>query len=608
MKDKLKKNSILRKINITNSIVITTACIIIFLCFLFVNYRMMVGNEKQMIENSMRNSVITLDDKLKDMSRVSLVCYSDSRIQEILKEYGEYDQISKVEAENYLSSFYTSMITIRNDIAGVYLFTMDDLIYYSDHTISSVNRQYDIKQFLQDVGNRYENRNGEPVQLISQEPIPFIRYKSGDSSAGYLYMIYPVKAFSPNEKIGYIMLSISRNKIEDIINAYMKENSRYWLLDETGQVILGDGVPDAYVMAQADGEGDEISHLQRLFGNAAIVSSGDSQYSRMRLVTATSLEDIHARYGNIIKVMVILLTVMNLFVIAVQSLLMKERLSPLQMLASSMQRFSEDKIYTRIPVKNRDEVGRLTQSFNYMMDVIETLIEQEYKHKEMLQQAEINQQKMSMLYLKNQINPHFLYNTLDMIRIKAQLNGDKEVADIIMQLVEFYRLNVKADKQIVTVRHEVLLLKKYMNIMLYRYPSLQFSCEIQEELMDVQIPNFLIQPLVENSLLHGLKNVRYEGMVSVSIVQRPEDAGRIRIVVRDNGVGMSGEDVERMNKTLERITENSEESVTDRIGIENIQKRLRMYYPGVGNIRYEKNQGRGISVYVTLLRKIQIPQ
>ena len=113
---------------------------------------------------------------------------------------------------------------------------------------------------------------------------------------------------------------------------------------------------------------------------------------------------------------------------------------------------------------------------------------------------------------------------------------------------------------------------------------------------------------MENSLLHGLKNARYEGLISVSISQIKEAPAKIQIVVSDNGVGMSEEEVERMNKILRGITENSKENVTDRIGIENIQKRLQIYYPNVGNIRYAKNLTGGVSVYVTLMRKIEITQ
>ena len=110
--------------------------------------------------------------------------------------------------------------------------------------------------------------------------------------------------------------------------------------------------------------------------------------------------------------------------------------------------------------------------------------------------AELTEQKMSMLYLKSQVNPHFLYNTLDTIRIQAQLNGDKEVADLLMRLVDFFRLSVKVDRPMVTLDDELELLEAYMKLMCYRYPELQCSYDIDPDLGGVQVPNFILQPIV----------------------------------------------------------------------------------------------------------------
>ena len=120
--------------------------------------------------------------------------------------------------------------------------------------------------------------------------------------------------------------------------------------------------------------------------------------------------------------------------------------------------------------------------------------------------AELTEQKMSMLYLKSQVNPHFLYNTLDTIRIQAQLNNDKPVADLLMRLVDFFRLSVKVDRQMVALDDELELLEAYMELMCYRYPELSCDYDIDPDLGGVLVPNFILQPIVENSLLHGLKN------------------------------------------------------------------------------------------------------
>ncbi|WP_420315036.1 sensor histidine kinase [Coprococcus hominis (ex Arizal et al. 2022)] len=109
-----------------------------------------------------------------------------------------------------------------------------------------------------------------------------------------------------------------------------------------------------------------------------------------------------------------------------------------------------------------------------------------------------------MLYLKSQVNPHFLYNTLDTIRIQAELDGDKKVAKLLMRLVDFFRLSVKVDRSMVTLDDELELVEAYMELMCYRYPELFCDYDIDPDLGAVQVPNFILQPLVENSLLHGM--------------------------------------------------------------------------------------------------------
>ena len=160
--------------------------------------------------------------------------------------------------------------------------------------------------------------------------------------------------------------------------------------------------------------------------------------------------------------------------------------------------------------------------------------------------AELNEQKMSMLYLKSQVNPHFLYNTLDTIRIQAQLNGDKKVADLLMKLVDFFRISVKVDRQMVTLDDELDLLEAYMELMCYRYPKLNCRYDIDPDLGGAEVPNFILQPIVENALFHGLKNKGYVGNIWISAKKTIQG---MEISVKDNGSGFEqgkGTDIEQM--------------------------------------------------------------
>ena len=210
--------------------------------------------------------------------------------------------------------------------------------------------------------------------------------------------------------------------------------------------------------------------------------------------------------------------------------------------------------------------------------------------------AELTQQKMSMLYLKSQVNPHFLYNTLDTIRIQAQLNGDKTTADLLMRLSDFFRLSIKADKQMTALENETELSDAYMELMCCRYPELEYNCDIDPDLDDALVPNFILQPIIENSLLHGLKNKGYRGIVTVSAKKSYQNC--IEIEVADTGSGF-GEGVK--NKIDEMLTHyDKEKPKTESIGILNVQKRIKLLCGKEFGLSYTENTDGGVTAHIRL--------
>ena len=212
--------------------------------------------------------------------------------------------------------------------------------------------------------------------------------------------------------------------------------------------------------------------------------------------------------------------------------------------------------------------------------------------------SELMEQKMSMLYLKSQVNPHFLYNTLDTIRIQAQLNGDTKVADLLMRLVDFFRLSVKVDRPMVTLDDEMELLEAYTELMCYRYPELCCEYDIDPDLGGAQVPNFILQPIVENSLLHGLKNKGYRGRVTIS-AQRVGD-GEIEICVRDTGGGFSSDVKAGIDEMLHSYAKQPPKLSGNSIGILNVQKRVKLLCGREYGLSYTENEAGGVTAHILL--------
>ena len=215
--------------------------------------------------------------------------------------------------------------------------------------------------------------------------------------------------------------------------------------------------------------------------------------------------------------------------------------------------------------------------------------------------AELTEQKMGMLYLKSQVNPHFLYNTLDTIRIQAQLNGDRKVADLLMRLVDFFRLSVKVNQQIVALDDELELLEAYMELMCYRYPELQCEYDIDPDLGGMKVPNFILQPIVENSLLHGLKNRGYRGRVRISAQRLPEN--RMEILVSDTGSGFEEGKKAAIDQMLLTYAKQPARLEGNSIGILNVQKRIKLLCGREYGLSYTENPTGGVTAHLLLPMK-----
>ena len=212
--------------------------------------------------------------------------------------------------------------------------------------------------------------------------------------------------------------------------------------------------------------------------------------------------------------------------------------------------------------------------------------------------GELTEQKLSMLYLKSQVNPHFLYNTLDAIRIQAQLDGDKPVADLLMRLVDFFRLSVKVDRPMVTLDDELELLEAYLELMCVRYPDLQCEYDVGPELGGAQVPNFILQPIVENSLLHGLKNKGYRGRVAIAA--RKLDGGAMEVTVCDSASGFAPGKRAEIDAMLANYAHQAPKLTGNSIGILNVQKRIKLLCGREYGLSYTENETGGVTAHILL--------
>ncbi|MDE7428716.1 MAG: histidine kinase, partial [Lachnospiraceae bacterium] len=265
----------------------------------------------------------------------------------------------------------------------------------------------------------------------------------------------------------------------------------------------------------------------------------------------------------------------------------KSLTKPLAELMDTIGRIRGGETDLRVNYQVQDEIGKLGEEFNYMLDSIENLIGQQYQYQLLANKAQYQA-------LQAQINPHFLYNTLDTMSSIASIQDCDLVSDLCQSLSNMFRYSLDMKYPYATVSREIAHLKNYIFVMNVRMrQEIRYHFDIDDDALMYSVPKISIQPLVENAVNHGLKNKRGEKNIYIKIWQAE---GKLYVMVKDDGVGM---DAEKFNRLLkENDTGLVEEG--NSIGLLNINARLKMIYGEEYCLFIERAPGKGSSVYLTV--------
>lgn len=262
---------------------------------------------------------------------------------------------------------------------------------------------------------------------------------------------------------------------------------------------------------------------------------------------------------------------------------------PLKELQQSMRRASED-LNTNIAIKTNDEIGRLGQSFNQMLARIRELMEQSVQEQKKLRRTE-------MKALQEQIKPHFIYNTLDLIIGLLETNKNEDVIKMVEALGAFFRISLSHGQEFITIREEIEHVKNYLYIQRFRHgDKYDYTFEVDETILEKKTLKLVLQPLVENAIYHGVREL--ENSSGLITVKAFPDRDGICFEVIDNGLGIAPEKVDDINRCLGRA--NAGESEKLYFGLQNVNERIMLAFGKEYGLTVESILGRGTKVIVYL--------
>ena len=356
--------------------------------------------------------------------------------------------------------------------------------------------------------------------------------------------------------------------------------------------------------------GRNVEKYASLYGDSSLLydeihtfiySLNNEQFKNNSVTYRALVESL--RYTEMITVIVLLLVLVgNGSLIVMSTRLITE---PLKLLAEAANEVAKGNLeIDQIPVQQQDEVGIVTAAFNQMVSSIRTYIEQlritmeresRLKERELMMQSHLKDAQLK--YLQAQINPHFLFNTLNAGAQLAMMEDAAKTEQFLLNVSEFFRYNVRKNNQQVTLGEEVRLVDNYVYILNVRFAGeIHFEKEVDQSLGNVAVPGMILQPLVENAVNYGIRNIDWEGRIELTVCRKDH---HISISVWDNGAGMTRE---RIDQVLTGSID--EEAATDHsngVGMRNVIERLNLFFHDQAKMEiFSEGLDKGTEVVITI--------
>lgn len=397
---------------------------------------------------------------------------------------------------------------------------------------------------------------------------------------------------SGQEKEGVFFIDLNYSAISELCDQSMVGNQGYaFIVDADGNIVYHPQQQQLYNELQTENI-DLIMNAgsdTALWGegiNKKMYSISRSEKTGWTVVDCVRVEELLRKSNEAQSIYILVAMGLMAAALFFSRFVAKSITLPIQRLCDSMERVQEgDFSVSDIVVDSENEIGSLTKSFNVMTHRIHELMEQNIREQEAKRKSELKA-------LQSQINPHFLYNTLDSIIWMAEGKKNEEVVLMTASLARLLRQSISNEDELVSIGQEIEYARGYLTIQKMRYKDkLEFQIEVEPSILHIRLIKLVLQPIIENAIYHGLKYKESKGLLCVRGFMKN---GNAILQVIDDGVGMDQE-------TLDHIYEKHKVNYhSNGVGVYNVQKRLQLYYGSEYGITYESKVGEGTTATITI--------
>jgi two-component system, sensor histidine kinase YesM len=440
---------------------------------------------------------------------------------------------------------------------------------------------------------KYDNRYYQKIKkesghltIFNTEPVEFTLYKTVNC-----FIIGRLVQDTKMNALGYILILVKDDFFKELTeNLRFGTNSAFYILSKDNSIIYSQVSNPQYhdYLQSIKGRilnGENSFTIKNSAGAVFHITSYSSTYSGWTLVNIVPMSYMLSGMNFNRNIIIIFCTVFVLFTIIPAASISNSINKPVKNLIQTMRKISIGNLSLRVQVDNGFETKELCNHFNKMIDEINILIrENEDKQKALV--------KTELSMLQAQINPHFLYNTLNSIRWVAIINGQDQIKNLIDSLSKLLMNSLKKNDELITIENELSILQSYITLMKVRYKNFHVKYDTAEIQMSYKVLKFVLQPFIENSIIYAFNNINYLGVITISFEKQPDF---INIKVADNGSGIHHEEKERILAFTD-----PQKNQFSNIGIFNVHKRIQLHYGDNFGIRIHDNKPAGTIIEIKL--------
>jgi two-component system sensor histidine kinase YesM len=525
--------------------------VIIFMVIFNSFRRMLIRQYGESEKKSVEVIGNNIDYILSDVENLSNTIISN---QELI------DCIKNVETEQLAEELYSFYIS-SNSIAGIYVITPGGYLQVGAELRDGVR---DFPRY------ELDHTTGEIIWFPTVEKK--VKILSGSMVKRFFSMGRKIIDIYSLKELGFINIEVDEGILTEALSDLSEVDSRVFICDYSGNIIasldgndtrINSSNTSYYPTMIADDNANYVSYVED--GEKYVAIYASFNYGKWYVVKTIPEADLYAdinrmQFYSITGLIISLIIMINLSVIYTRKIT-----KPIEIMMLQMREVEAGNLNVRVESNVHNELDDLSESFNHMVNQIKNLMEDIVK-------VEQNKNELELEVLHAQINPHFIYNTLNTIRWMAKIKGEDSISDALLALVKLLRVSISFGNTMIKLQDEIQYIENYILIQRLRFNQMfEIHYDIKEEHKNINIPKLILQPIVENSLIYGIDEAeKREEPIIIEIFTR-EMGEDVEIVVRDNGNGIEKEILDNIFKKESNINRFS------KVGLNNVNQRLKLY-------------------------------